>query len=337
MERVQVAALIVPSGVSFGVDKPAGVVDPLAPIAGRSIPGWIVDAALGASVRRIALVAHDTNTPTRQELLQRSDDALIEFVPPLRDVADTLSIAVERLGSELTLREAAHILVLPAECPQIDTPQLRGFIDEHVASGAAATVGTSGSMESLVEPVVVRDENGLVASIADVALGGVSLACVKASLLIPALRRGSVAGWERGAPLGDLASVLADAGHHVHHVTLPPSLVAIRSMTSRAVVEQQLRRRVIDHWLSLGVDIPVVGQVAIDATVSLGPGVQLLPGSVLQGDTVVGEGAQIGPNTHLVDATVGCNAIVPSAVVRGSEVGSGEALTPFTVRSAPAS
>ncbi len=331
MERTQVAALIVPSHVSPGADKPAGVVDPLAPIAGKSVPGWIVDAALGASVRRIALIADDVSTSTRSELLGRADDAMIEFVRPVADVADTLSFAIERLGSELTLREATHVLVVPAECPQIESSQLRTLINEHVTSGAAATICMSEVLDPLTEPVVIRDADGLVSSIADVPLGGVNLMCIKASLLTPALRRVTTSGWERGAPLGDIAAVLSETGHSVHRVDLDPSLVAIRSMTSRSVVEQLLRERIVHRWLSYGVDIPLVGQVAIDATVSLGQGVQLMPGTVLEGSTVVGEGARIGPNTHLVDATVGCNAVVPSSVIDGREVEAHAQVAPFTV------
>lgn len=333
MARPQVAALIVPSQIDPGADKPAGAVNPLAAIAGKSIPGWIVDAALGASIRRVALIADDVSARTRAELVGRADDAMIEFVRPVADVADTLSFAIERLGSELTLRDGAHVVVVPAECPQIESTALRRLVDEHMSSGAAATICMSEVLDPLTEPLITRDSEGRVSSISDVPLGGVNLMCIKASLLAPALRRVTSPSWERGAPLGDIAAVLSDTGHTVHRVDLDPSLIAIRSMTSRAVVEQLLRDRIIHRWLSLGVDIPLTGQIAVDATVSLGQGVRLLPGAVLEGATVVAEGACIGPNTHLIDATIGCNAHVPSSVIDGAEVAAHTAIKPFTVLS----
>ena len=72
-------------------------------------------------------------------------------------------------------------------------------------------------------------------------------------------------------------------------------------------------------------------QVSIGSSVTLGRGVQLLPGSVLEGNTVVADGARIGPNTHLIDATVGSLAQVPHSVVDRNEVPARDELAPFTV------
>ena len=72
-------------------------------------------------------------------------------------------------------------------------------------------------------------------------------------------------------------------------------------------------------------------QVTIDATVTLGQGVEVLPGTVLEGATVVADGAVIGPNSHLVDATIGAGAEVPSAVVIGAEVAPHQRISPFSV------
>jgi bifunctional UDP-N-acetylglucosamine pyrophosphorylase/glucosamine-1-phosphate N-acetyltransferase len=67
----------------------------------------------------------------------------------------------------------------------------------------------------------------------------------------------------------------------------------------------------------------------IDATVRLGTDVTLFPGTLLQGHTVVGAGAQVGPDTRLVDCVVGEGAVVEHTVARDAEVGAGAVVGPF--------
>lgn len=336
MERTQVAALIIPSqvvadsAVSDG-KKRDGIVHPLSPIADKSVEGWIVDAAVGASVRRIAVISAHIDNWTRDELKDRSDDALIEIVRPMADVAESLAFGIERLGSDLTLRDNTHVLILPAESPQIESGELREVIASHLSSGATATLVTSQGDDSASEPVVLRDEDGLVSSIIDAPLGGGTYMCVRASVLVPTLRRVLRPRSDTSAPLAEIGRVLDSTGYSVDVHERDTPLMAIRSIASRAVIEQELRDRIIDKWLDRGVVMPDRRQVSIGSSVTLGRGVQLLPGSVLEGNTVVADGARIGPNTHLIDATIGSLAQVPHSVVDRNEVPARDELAPFTV------
>ena len=67
----------------------------------------------------------------------------------------------------------------------------------------------------------------------------------------------------------------------------------------------------------------------IDATVELAPDVTLFPGSVLQGATVIGEGAEIGPNTRLVECTVAARAVVEETVGRHADIGAAAIVGPY--------
>ena len=71
----------------------------------------------------------------------------------------------------------------------------------------------------------------------------------------------------------------------------------------------------------------------VDATVHLSPDVVLLPGVVLQGDTVVDGGAEIGPDCHLVDTEVGEGAVIATTVARRATVGDHARVGPFAVLS----
>jgi bifunctional UDP-N-acetylglucosamine pyrophosphorylase/glucosamine-1-phosphate N-acetyltransferase len=67
----------------------------------------------------------------------------------------------------------------------------------------------------------------------------------------------------------------------------------------------------------------------IDATVQLAPDVTLFPGVILQGRTVIEQGAEIGPDTRLVDCTVGENAVVEHTVARLATIGAAARVGPY--------
>jgi bifunctional UDP-N-acetylglucosamine pyrophosphorylase/glucosamine-1-phosphate N-acetyltransferase len=70
-------------------------------------------------------------------------------------------------------------------------------------------------------------------------------------------------------------------------------------------------------------------QTFIDVTVAIGRDVTLLPGTILQGATAIGDGCEIGPDTRLVDTTVGDGARVEQTVARGATVGAGAVVGPY--------
>lgn len=334
MDRTHIAALIVPTQSAPGAKSPSGATDPLAPIAGKSVLGWIVDAALRASVRRIGVVAATPSVTARSELSARSDDAMVEFITPNLDIVETLTYAIERLGSELTLRDSTQILLLPAESPQITGTELRDLVDAHVLNQAAATLLIPEANSELAsEPVIVRDVTGQISSIMDPTEEVTGIMCIRAELLTPALRRVVVPRWQTGAPLVEIAGVLEELGHRVEIITREQPLASIRSASSRTPIEMELRDRIITRWIDRGVIMTDPRQVSIDETVILGKGVQVLPGSVLSGTTVVGDGAIIGPNTELRNASIGSQAEVPHSVVRNSEVGTRQQVRAFSVLS----
>ena len=68
----------------------------------------------------------------------------------------------------------------------------------------------------------------------------------------------------------------------------------------------------------------------VDVTVELEPDVRLLPGTILEGRTVIGAGAVIGPDTHLVDTIVGERATVSRTVAREAEIGDEAMVGPYS-------
>ena len=133
----------------------------------------------------------------------------------------------------------------------------------------------------------------------------------------------------------DAVEALRSAGHHVHDVPRDEPVWQISSHAARAPIEMKLRDRIVDNWVERGVSIPDPRQVSIDAAVTLGQGVQVLPGTVLQGSTEVGDGTVLGPNSQIVDASIGAGVRAAHVVVRNTEIPAHSKLEPFSVLGSP--
>jgi bifunctional UDP-N-acetylglucosamine pyrophosphorylase/glucosamine-1-phosphate N-acetyltransferase len=111
----------------------------------------------------------------------------------------------------------------------------------------------------------------------------------------------------------------------------PGEVEGVNDRVQLARSEAELRRRTALSWLQQGVTMIDPERTAIDATVRLAPDVTLFPGTLLQGRTTVGRGAEIGPDTRLVDCTVGPEAVVQNTVGTDAEIGEGAVVGPFAV------
>jgi bifunctional UDP-N-acetylglucosamine pyrophosphorylase/glucosamine-1-phosphate N-acetyltransferase len=188
---------------------------------------------------------------------------------------------------------------------------------------------------------VVRDAHGHVAAIVEQADAGPdelaidevnpSIYCFRRSLLAPALRRLSPENAQGEYYLTDVVAVLRDTGHAVLAIEAddPMETVGVNDRAQLAEAEAELRARINRRWMLEGVSIIDPVTTYVDADVVLAPDVTLLPGTLLQGATVVHEGAVVGPHSQLVDTLVGERAVVRQTVARGAEIGPDATVGPF--------
>ena len=136
--------------------------------------------------------------------------------------------------------------------------------------------------------------------------------CFRHEVLAPALRRLRPVDAQGEHSLTGMSAVLHDAGYRVESVLIgdPMEAAGVNDRAQLAVAEAELRDRINERWMRRGVTMWDPERTYVDAGVQLEPDVVLLPGVVLQGACVLGAGAEIGPDCHLVDTVVGEGAVV---------------------------
>lgn len=236
--------------------------------------------------------------------------------------------------------DESTIVVLPGDTPLLRPETLRELVESHIANDNAATLLTSIMDDPSGYGRVIRKSNGQADRIVehrdaapdelDVKEICTSIYAFRRDLLGPALRKLTTDNAQGEYYLTDVVSVLGKMGHPIGCVQAPAGETqGVNDRWQLAMAERELRARTNRQWLLSGVTMLDPRQTFIDVTVSIGQDVTLYPGTILQGSTVIGDGAEVGPDTRLVDCAVGRGATVEHTVGHDAEVGINAHVGPY--------
>jgi len=312
----------------------------LHPLAGRPMLAHLVDALTALSIdemhidRVVVVVGHGAERVTTTLQGAISTSTPVDFVeqPVQRGTGDATAVALSAFSQDAGIDED-DVVVLVADVPLLRMETIKELVLLHRESDAAATLLTMHLEDPTGYGRIVRDARGLVARIveqsdadeSELAITEVNPAiyCFKRSLLAPALRRLTATNAQGEYYLTDVIGVLREAGHSVSALTADDHLecMGVNDRVQLSAAERVLRERINTRWMREGVTMVDPRATYIDASVTLEADVRLLPGTILEGDTRVGTGAIIGPNSRLINTQVGERSVVQSTNARDSEIG----------------
>jgi bifunctional UDP-N-acetylglucosamine pyrophosphorylase/glucosamine-1-phosphate N-acetyltransferase len=319
---------------------------PLHMICGRAMVMHVIDALEDVQVERtIMVVGHGAERVTKKVQEQAPTWANVSFVEQTiqRGTGDAASVGMTAIPGD-DLDDDSTVIILPGDTPLLRPQTLAQLVATHVATGNAATV-TSSIMDEptgygrvvrsatkneagrVVRIVEERDATDDQRAIAEVNMG---MYAFRRDLLAPALRHLSPVNAQGEYYLTDVIGVLASMGHRVG--TFEASADETQGVNDRwqlAMAERELRRRTNRTWLLNGVTMLDPRQCFLDVTVRLGRDVTLYPGTILQGDTIIGDGCEIGPDVRLNDCRIASGCVVEHTVGDDAEVGLDARVGPF--------
>ena len=328
---------------------------PLHRLCGRPMVMHVLDAALPLGLQRVVLVVGSSSDRVLKALQEEAAlDMPVEVVtqPVARGTGDAVAVALTAFPEDELDDEAdGDVLVLPGDHPLLQPSTLAALVFAHRSGDVAATMLTvmvddpTGCMRVIRAKGdqvrrLVGDDDGKPDEL-EIREVATSVFCFKRSLLGAALRRinpemGSFEGRRRAVGthgLSDVIEVLTGAGYQVRSILAGDATetMGIDDRFGLAVAERELRRRTNRRLLAEGVTMLDPDRTYIDATARIGHDVTLYPGVLVQGKTVIGAGAEIGPGTRLIDTEVGEGAVLEYTVARGARIGAGAIVGPFAV------
>jgi bifunctional UDP-N-acetylglucosamine pyrophosphorylase/glucosamine-1-phosphate N-acetyltransferase len=324
-----------------GTRMRSGTPKVLHPLCGRPMVLHVIDALAELPLERIVVVVgHAAERVTKTLQDQLVTEVPVEFVEQRvqRGTGDAVSVALTVFDD---LDAEDDILVLPSDAPLVRAETIARLATEHRVQDAAAAILTATVADPTGLGRVVRGKDGRVASVVEHADAtpeqreiheiNTSIYCFRRGLLAPALRRLSPENAQGEYYLTDAVAVLRDAGHNVVALEAddPGEAIMVNDRAELAQAESELRRRINRVWMRSGVTMVDPGRTYVDAAVELEADVRLLPGTILEGRTVVGTGSTIGPDCRLTDVVVGAGVQMSNTVARECEIGDGCEVGPF--------
>ncbi|MFN8015993.1 MAG: bifunctional UDP-N-acetylglucosamine diphosphorylase/glucosamine-1-phosphate N-acetyltransferase GlmU [Acidimicrobiia bacterium] len=94
-------------------------------------------------------------------------------------------------------------------------------------------------------------------------------------------------------------------------------------------LEKIMRENINQKHMENGVTIIDPNNTYVDDDVVIENDVTLLPGTYLQGKTVISKGCIIGPNTRIIDSEISENCIIESSKIVESKIGNAATIGPF--------
>ncbi len=309
----------------------SNIAKPLQQAAGKALVEWVVDTACAAgSDENIVVIGH------------KAEDVKAY----LKDRV-TYAYQYEQLGTGHAVMQGIEklsgidgtVMVLYGDAPLIEADTLKRVLDDHNRKKRAATVITAeidnpygygrivrenGEIVKIVEE---KDANDDEREIKEINSGMYFFDIKKLAAALKKITNNNAQGEYY---ITDVVEIMLSEGEKVGaYMTELEQILGVNDKLQLSQIGKILNRRKVEALMLSGVTIIDPDKVQITTNVKVGRDTVIYPGTVLEGNTEIGENCVIGSDTSLNNCKIGDNTTVLKTVGIDSEVGSNTNVGPF--------
>jgi bifunctional UDP-N-acetylglucosamine pyrophosphorylase/glucosamine-1-phosphate N-acetyltransferase len=306
-------------------------------ILGRTLLGHAVATARQLDPKRLVIVVGHGRNLVTEHLAEIDADALPVWQAEQNGTGHAMRTVLEAVPDL-----DGTLLVIPADAPLLTKDSLAAVLATHDETKAAATLLTATVSDPTGYGRVVRDSDGRVTGVVEerdasdderaITEIATSVYAFDADPLRGALERISTDNAQGEEYLTDVIATHVAEGLTVSAFATDDwrEAVGVNDRVQLAAAAAYLRNRVNRAHMHAGVTIEDPATTWIGTDVEIESDVTLRPGTRLYGATRIGAGAEIGPDTTLVDTRVGAGARVRSSTCEHAEIGPQAEVGPYT-------
>ena len=234
------------------------------------------------------------------------------------------------------------VVITSGDIPLLDAETLAELIAAHRGAAAAVTVLTTTVPDATGYGRILRTQDDEIVAIVEETDATPQQRAIREinagvyafdiAALRSALIRLSSENAQQEQYLTDVVAIVRADGQVVHarHVDDAALVAGVNDRVQLSEIGKELNRRVVAAHQRDGVTVIDPATTWIDVDVAVGRDTVIAPGSQLLGDTRVGTGCRIGPDTTLADVRVGDGASVVRTHASAAVIGDGADVGPFT-------
>ena len=257
------------------------------------------------------------------------------------------SLQEEQLGTGHAVKCAIDFLknkkgtvaVFNGDAPLIEEGTIERLFKAHKESGNSATILTSilddasgygriiRSGDEVLKIVEHKDCNEEELKVKEINSG---MYCFEIESLVECLGNLSNNNSQGEYYLTDVIGMLKEKDEKVGALVINyEETLGVNSRVQLAEVEAILRKRINNKHLENGVTIIDPNSTYIGIDVEIGQDTIIYPGNVLEGNTVIGKGCILYPNSRINNSIIGEGVDIQSSVILESEIGNNTTVGPF--------
>ncbi len=305
MENPRVAAVILAAGKGTRLKSELPKV--LHEICDRPMLAYVFDACRAAGVAHcISVVGHG------RDLVKAAfaDDADLTWVVQEPQLGTGHAVMVSRAA----FQDYDHVLILCGDGPLIRAETIQQLLARHIEQGHAATLATAELDEPAGYGRIDRDADGRFRGIVEhhdctaaqlqIREVNPSYYCFRVADLLPTLERLEPHPPKNEYYITDCLTDLLGQGRKLDTITAvrPEDIYSINSRRQLALVNDVMRRRILDRLMDEGVTVVDPATTWIDARATIGPDTTIHPFVHIRGAARIGRNCSVGPFAYLEGA-----------------------------------
>ena len=270
---------------------------------------------------------------------------LVKANTSTRDVS--YSVQEEQLGTGHAVKCAIDFLkdkkgtvaVFCGDAPLIKEETIKKLFDEHIKNGNSITLVSSvlddatgygriiRNGDEVLKIVEHKDCNEEELKVTEMNAG---VYCFDIENLITSLEKLSNDNAQGEYYLTDVVGIQKAESKKVGAVVVDyEETIGVNSRKQLAEVEMILRERINSKHMDNGVTIINPSTTYIGADVEIGKDTIVYPGNTLEGNTKIGEGCMLYPNSRINNSIIGDEVQIESSVILESKIGDNTTVGPF--------
>ncbi len=309
-------------------------------LAGKTLLERVMTAVSSIHPQHSMVVIRHQGELVQQAAQQIAPGIDIVFQDDIPGTGRAVQCALAELQKNKKMR-AENILVVAGDMPLLNGAILAQLQEEHKKSHNLVTILTANLDDPTGYGRIIRDSDNQVVRIKEEADATNDERAVKevntsvyifdCDILEKALSIVKSNNAQNEIYLTDVIEYCAQHGKVGTLIVKDPLCVeGVNTRQQLSTLARVYNKKICEYWMSEGVSILDPATTWIDDDVICENDVEILPGSFIQGSTVIEHGAVVGPYTTLIDATVHSGATIERSRIQETEIGENATIGPWT-------
>lgn len=311
----------------------------LFPIWGKVIIEYVLDSVFSLRPESVMVVVGYQGEKVKVHLSKSKYSLHLQFAHQVeqKGTADAVLAAKKKLSNF-----KGEILILYGDMPIISPSTLKAMLRHYQRTKPGATILTTEIPGPRGYGRIARDKEGNIIKIIeekdatpqekDLSEINVGAYLISAEKLFKHLKKINNYNVQKEYYLTDIVSVLTSAGEKVNSVSLENSeeILGVNTKDEIINISQIIKKNILTKHIENGVFIKDANTTFIDSTVKIKSGTTIYPFTIIEGKTVIGKDAVIGPSTTIINSTVGNLTSVMQSYLEESTTGNNCKVGPFS-------